>query len=291
MQSTLHEPVTSSNAATDLDVARRLAVLGVPVFVGYPDQDKACSYRLPGAWQTTSANPAYVGAWKPGMALCAVMGHVFDVLDTDPRNGADESMPLMLAELEGEVPAVHGRVRTPSGGWHLWIASLGVGKHTGFLPGLDLQGERSFAFLPPTVRKSKAADGELRPYSWTEAPTSAPAGDTSGKRLAELITALAAAKKAPAPPVGSGTALAQGSAYGRMRGILGKLLEAQNGERNNLLYWASRTTAEIVAANEIDPDTAISLLADAAAEIGLTGEDGEQSVMATIASGMRSVAA
>ena len=287
---------TSRNVSTDLDVARHLAALGVPVFVAYPDPEgetasgRNTGYRLPGAWESTSANPAYIGAWKPGMALCAVMGYTFDVLDTDPRNGADESMPLLLAELEGELPEVYGRVRTPSGGWHRWIAALGIGKHTNFLPGLDLQGERSFAFLPPTVRKSKA-DGVLRPYTWTEAPSSAPADDTSGKRLAGLIEALDAAKKAPALAGRTGTALSQGSAYGRMRGILTRLLEAQNGERNNLLFWASRTTGQLVAAGEISPDTAVSLLADTAAEIGLTEEDGEQSVMATIASGFRSVAA
>ena len=72
----------SEPAARDLDVARRLASAGVPVFLAYPDAAKPTGYSLPLKWETTAANPAYLGAWKPGMAVCAVMGHVFDVLDT-----------------------------------------------------------------------------------------------------------------------------------------------------------------------------------------------------------------
>lgn len=129
----------------------------------------------------------------------------------------------------------------------------------------------------------------MRPYTWTEAPSASPSGDTSGVRLAGLIVALAEAKKASAPAARNGTVLFQGPPYGRMRGILARLLATQNGERNNLLYWAAGRFADLVGAGEIDSDTATGLLADAAADLGLTAEDGEQSVLATIASGMREV--
>ncbi len=266
------------------------------MFVAYPDPEKSSGYRLSAKWQTTTASSAYVDAWRPGLALCAVQGYAFDVLDLDPRNGSDDSWPLLLAELQGEVPEVYGRVRTPSGGWHLWIAALGIGKHTGWLPGLDLQGAktdgtgRGFVFLPPTVRRSKVS-GEPTAYSWTEAPTAAPSGDSSGARLAGLITALADAKRVPRTRARERSTLAQGSAYGRMQGIVRKLSQAPEGERNDLLFWAAARAGEMIEAGGIDPETAIELLSGAADSNGLTAEDGQQAVVATILSGMRAVSA
>jgi hypothetical protein len=98
----------------DLDTARELAAAGIPVFVAYPDPEgktqsgRTTGYSLPKKWQTTAANPAYVNAWRPGRALCAVMGCGLDVVDIDPRNGGD------LAALNGIMPGVLGVAATPS---------------------------------------------------------------------------------------------------------------------------------------------------------------------------------
>ena len=75
------------------------------------------------------------------------------MLDIDPRNGGAESLRLLAAELGENAPEIYWRVATPSGGKHFYIASLDIGKHIGFMPGLDLLGRGAFAFLPPTVRK------------------------------------------------------------------------------------------------------------------------------------------
>jgi len=88
-----------------LGIARDLAAAGIPVFVAYPDPDKPGEYKPRKGWQNTTANPAYVGAWKPGLALCAVMGHGLDLVDIDPRNGGD------LAALDGIMPDVSRRRR------------------------------------------------------------------------------------------------------------------------------------------------------------------------------------
>jgi hypothetical protein len=72
-----------------LGAARDLAKAGIPIFVAYPDPTSATGYRLPKGWQNTTPNPRYIDAWRPGMALCAVMGHVLDLVDLDPRNGFD----------------------------------------------------------------------------------------------------------------------------------------------------------------------------------------------------------
>ena len=73
-------------------------------------------YRLPRGWQNTRPSLATVDAWRPGEALCAVMGHALDLLDVDPRNGGDEARPGLLAA--GIWPSVYAVADTPSGGTH-----------------------------------------------------------------------------------------------------------------------------------------------------------------------------
>jgi hypothetical protein len=177
-----------------LDVARALAAAGIPVFCAYADPDgrtdsgRATGYTLPKRWQTTTANPAYVNAWKPGMALCAVMGHGLDLVDADPRNGGD------LAALGAILPEVLALAASPSGGEHAFVNSMGVGSHDNVLPGIDVKAghgddaSRGFAFIAPTVRKSKVT-GEPAAYRWTKPPdlTRLRDDDTSGQQLAELV--------------------------------------------------------------------------------------------------------
>ena len=159
----------------DLGIARELAAAGIPVFCAYPDPEgraasgRATGYKLPTTWETHSANPAYVGAWKPGLALCAVMGHGLDLVDIDPRNGGDP------AALNGILPEVLGVATSPSGGFHLFVASMGVRTRDNALPGIDVKAGdpdgqgRGFAFIAPTVRESKTT-GERVAYRWTRPP-------------------------------------------------------------------------------------------------------------------------
>lgn len=198
-----------------LAIARDLAKAGVPLFAAPPCTPDCArpgheggkgtggsGFDLPARWQSAAADPASVDAWAPGMALAAVCGYVFDVLDVDPRNGGH------IAETElrsgGAWPRTYGRAATPSGGTHDLIRSLGVRKGTPY-PGVDLQagdvhGEgRGFVFIAPTVKRSKV-DGVARPYVWiTEPDLDALAewgdGDDTG---AVIATALATVRpKAP----------------------------------------------------------------------------------------------
>jgi len=180
----------------ELDVARGLAGAGIPVLVAYPDpggetpSGRATGFRLAKGWQATAASPAYVGAWRPGRALIAVMGHGLDLIDIDPRNGGD---PAALGDV---MPEVYAEAASPSGGTHLFVRSMGVGSRDGLLPGIDIKagdeggGSRGFAFIAPTVRASKVT-GELAAYQWVRPPDLArlrdAAADQTGQRLAEMI--------------------------------------------------------------------------------------------------------
>lgn len=177
--------------AADLATARRLAELGIPVFIAQPDSSNKTGYVPPAGWQDTIPDPSVVDRWQPGLALCAVMGHGFDLVDLDPRNGA--AWPEDVA-----VPRRYAIASTPSGGLHFYISSLGVGSRDNIFPGIDVKGGRpdgtgrGFAFLAPTVRAS-SVDGELRAYRWVQSPeleSLVAGGDESGVMLAERISAV-----------------------------------------------------------------------------------------------------
>ncbi len=182
---------------TDLDIARGMAAAGIPVLCAYPDPEgktpsgRATGYILPTGWQHTTANPALIGAWKPGMALIAVMGQGLDLVDDDPRNGGD------IAALNGMMPEILAVAATPSGGYHFFVRSLGVRSRDNVLPGIDIKAGdpdagidagRGFAFIAPTVRKSKVT-GELAAYRWVKPPAleKLAAEDRSGEKLAALV--------------------------------------------------------------------------------------------------------
>jgi hypothetical protein len=160
----------------DLEIARRLADAGVPLFIARPNSSEL-GFRLPDGWQHTAADPTVVDRWQPGDALCAVMGVVCDAIDVDPRNGGSED------QIE-QWPISYGRQRTPRGGTHDLISPLGIGKCK-LAPGIDLQGgkpdgsSRGFIFIAPTVRHGAA-------YSWESEPKPLAVED-SGRSLAALV--------------------------------------------------------------------------------------------------------
>ncbi len=199
----------SPDTVEALDAARNLVRCGVPVFVAAPAPSTSTGFRLPGGWQRTALDEGALDAWRPGWAVCAVMGQGLDLIDHDPRNdgGVD---PLATIEAAGELPEVVAQASTTSGGEHLFVRSMGVGSRDDLLPGLDLKGGlpngegRGFAFLAPTERASKVT-GEIRPYVWTQPP---PASLDAYPRHSPEALALArrvrvARGELPAPTAGS----------------------------------------------------------------------------------------
>jgi len=152
-----------------LEIARRMASAGIPLFLAPPD-DSPVGFRFPTGWQRTEADPSVVDQWREGWALCAVGGHGIDFVDIDPRNGGAES----YASLNGTAPRAYGWTSTPSEGFHSFVHNLGVRSLNGAYLGVDVKAGddagvgRGFVFLPPTVRASKV-DGVVRPYTWFQA--------------------------------------------------------------------------------------------------------------------------
>lgn len=194
--------MTTDQQQADLDIARRLIDFGVPVFVAKADPSAKLGFRLPNAWHRTTPVRANLLAWRPGDALCAVMGHSLDLIDIDPRNGSDS------AQFPVPLPPIVASAETPSGGRHLFVLSHGVRSRDGILPGVDFKGGdkgegHGFAFIAPTVKPSKVT-GELAGYRWASLSFDA---DYDKRRAFELGQPLAkwvrslhgVAKAAPAP--------------------------------------------------------------------------------------------
>lgn len=151
-----------------LAVARMLVKAGVPMFLARPNPQSKIGFDLPFGWETNEPDVSIVDAWRPGWALCAVTGHTFDLVDIDPRSGGDESLIQM--------PHIYLTAETPSGGRHHFVRTLGVSSLDGKVAaGIDVKSGtedgvgRGFAFIAPTVRRSKV-DGALGTYRWIVGP-------------------------------------------------------------------------------------------------------------------------
>lgn len=161
---------SASGTEISITQAHALVDLGVPVFCCRMDEDG--NPFPPKNWQRIKPNHERVDSWKKGMALCAITGIKYDVIDIDPRNGGLLSFKRLSNELGEDGPEVFWDVKTASGGRHLWIAKMDIGTRPGFLPGVDLKGglpdgeSRGFVFIPPTRRPSKAdgAGDGMVPY-------------------------------------------------------------------------------------------------------------------------------
>lgn len=205
--------MADTDTARALDVARDLVRAGVPVFVAAPCRPDCDSkkhkpgegtgrsgFHLPLRWETTTTAGNQVDRWRPGWALCAVMGHVVDLADVDPRSGGDATKAGL--QRAGAWPRSYGQAATPSGGTHDFIAPLRVHSLDGVAAGLDVKsgapdGEgRGFAYIAPTVKRSKAT-GELATYRWLVEPdlSTLDPDDDSGATLAGMVAAKRNGKK------------------------------------------------------------------------------------------------
>jgi len=235
-----------------LSFAHKLTRLGVPVFAarlnadGQPDRrDKRWQ-----EWQTYEPDPARVDAWRPGMAMCAVMGHALDAIDYDAqKDEAGDSLKRFWADLGADRPRWLGRVATPSGGRHLYIPKQGY--HTrhpipGY-PGIDYQGGaedgegRALLFIPPTARPSKVT-GELTSYAWLSRSVMAPNGDGPYVALARLLD------DATADALAAGT--------GGRRQSLGKLQQLvmaaeSGGQRGALMAYVAEAEKQGIPRDSI----------------------------------------
>jgi hypothetical protein len=120
---------TSPGGWEDLELARTLIARGVQIVVAKPGVKE---FLFPG-WRASIVDPSVLAPWRPGWAIAAVTGTLFDVIDVDPRYGGEKT----LSRLEHLLPPIGGVVETPGGGLHLYVPPSGQrSRHDG---GIDYQ--------------------------------------------------------------------------------------------------------------------------------------------------------
>lgn len=153
---------TISRPAAQLDVALRLAAVGLPVFPVNPKTGVPPITEWP---DLATTDPDQIKAWwrkhrRAAVGLVTGERSGIAVLDLDRKNGKDGVAALEAMGLDATAlsPVI---VETPSGGLHLyfrWPEGLrSSGSQIG--AGVDIKGIRGFVYAPGAVK----AAGEYRP--------------------------------------------------------------------------------------------------------------------------------
>jgi hypothetical protein len=264
--------MTNRDIARALGAALSLGRQGYAVFPCKPDKSPA----TPNGFKDAARDPDGIELlWRQhpnvlvGVATGAIGG--ISVLDIDLAKHP-EAQAWWELHRERLIPArMH---RTRSGGLHLvYRHQTGLRCSAGLINrGVDVRADGGYVIWWPAAGLEVIADPGSR--AWPEwlptEPPPAPALSISHRALA--------ARPGDLRPL-----------VNRTLGIIGKVLDAREGERNRVLFWASCRASEMVLAGELDRAAAAKVfdaLRDAAAEVGLT----QREIDRTITSAMRGAA-
>lgn len=126
--------------------------LGVRIFPLLVRRKEPNGLLAPRGYLDASRDPQRITEWwrvapEANIGLSCVASGVV-VIDVDPRNGGDETLRRLVAEL-GALPKAP-TCRTGSGGLHIYFRDV-VGAYVGKLgPGVDVK-HRGYTVLPPSV--------------------------------------------------------------------------------------------------------------------------------------------
>jgi Protein of unknown function (DUF3987) len=256
---------------------------------------------------TPDGNDERLGGFSYGDAVCANTGGVLAVVDVDPRNGGDvEKVRALLAALSVRV---FDDVITPSGGRHFYVAghpelpSVHSTAEREALPGfsgVDIQSFRCCVYLPGTLRPKRRDAG----YTIVSNELAAlAAGDPDGAAALTQWVAQSRAeftrKRAQDGRVHVNTietrlwdgrppdARQQRYLDTVLADEAGRVAATKAGGRNDALNRAAYACGRLVAGAGMGERKVIDALTAAADTCGLSGEDGQTSVDATIASGLQ----
>jgi hypothetical protein len=277
-----------------LKLALDFAAAGFPVFpvdVFYdPDRKRWRKVPCIREWETrATTNPTLIQMWwrqwpcaMPGIppGRCGKV-----VVDADRHDGGTDGVKLFheLDHTRGPFP-VHPYNPTKGGGEHHWFAQPATAVRWAKWGGGEVLGHGRFVVgyavpegecpvLPELFRQAVIA--EDRAITHTHAPllANSPAGRLPRALYIQVLKLV---------PISKSVRFRD---QRRMCGILSVVVHADKGTRNHRLFWAACRFAEFIARGRLGPDVAEQLLF--AAANGLARDDGEQSVLATIASGLR----
>lgn len=205
-----------------------------------------------------------------------------------------------LCERHGQAWPDTFRVQTPRRGDQLYFrapAGRSIGNHSPW-PLIDVRGggdgEGGYVVGPGSVIDERAyKEPEIRaqvrggrPYVVINDP---------GDPLPELPAWIANALDPPAVSPRTGTAVPLsvergGRIAARLDGLIGTVLDAKPGERNNTLHWAACRGAEMIAAGQVTADEVHACLGEAACRAGLDDREAHRTIASALRQSLRTVA-
>lgn len=240
------------------------AAKGWPVFPVQPDKRPRTTH----GFKDASRNPSLLTEWwrrwpDSGIGLAIPDGLL--VVDVDPRNGGTRGRELPATKEAG----------TRSGGAHLYYSVPPDLSFVGqYSQGVDLKApHRGYVILPPTPG-----------YTWTRRGPQVPlprdvldrcTRESSFDRLDIHQAAF----------LGLPWELATRYGQVALDRQVERVMEAENGTRNNVLNDATYGIAQLVAGGELDEDHAMKALFEAALKAGLGEFETAQTMKSAAAAG------
>src|SRR6266508_798111 len=207
-----------------------------------------------------TTNPDQLRAWWdrwPRANVGLRTGVTFDVSDVDGPQGR-RSLERLLAEHDGGVPIGGPRVRTGSGGWHLYVAPSGLSDRIGVLDSVDYRAADRYVVAPPSRHPATG-----RRYQWVAGRgLDIPLGELPAA-LRERLTPQPVDRQHEPAPVPTVRPAEPGHPYGRavleaetarIAGARGPG-QGRGGERNQVLWEAARNLYNLVAGGVLDEAT------------------------------------
>jgi hypothetical protein len=202
------------------------------------------------------------------------------VLDVDPRHGGARSL-RRLAERHGPMPNLP-RVRTGSGGWHLFFAHPGarVRNSAGLIgDGLDIRGDGGYVIAPPSFH----ASGHR--YEWEQSEMELP---SLPRWMRALVVEPERAVALPAREC-SGRVDATIESWARVAldRESRRVQSAAPGTRNATLNRSAFSLGQIVGAGLLDGAIVEDSLVGCAVTAGLTEREARLTVLYGVRAGTR----
>jgi len=202
-------------------------------------------------------------------------GVAFDAIDVDGAQGR-QSLERFLAERGGGVPIGGPRVRTGSGGWHLYVEPTGLPDRIGVLDSVDYRAADRYVVAPPSRHPTSG-----RRYQWMPGRgLDTPLGEVPAGLRERLTPQPVEPQRQPAPirpaelghPYGRAVLEAETARIAGARGPG----QGRGGERNQVLWEAARNLYNLVAGGVLDDAQVAGELERAAAACGLLQDEPRQ---------------
>jgi Bifunctional DNA primase/polymerase, N-terminal/YspA, cpYpsA-related SLOG family len=272
-----HRDISISDATPPAQAALAYAAHGIPVLPlrgKLPRIPKRAGGR--GVHDATCDPDTIRDWWRrwPDANIGLRCGVLFDVIDVEVAGR--HSLQRLLAEQSGG-PIGGPRVRTGSGGWHLYVEPTGLPDKVGVLEHVDYRAADRYVVAPPSRHPTTG-----QPYRWVRGREVGTPLGLVPEGLRELLVPSARSTREPAPVV---RPTAPGRPYGlaALAAECAELAATPKGERNRQLWESVRNLYNLVAGgvlSEVQVDHAIRR---AAQQCGLLEQEPRQTE-ATLAS-------